>query len=185
MRTAIALALAASLLAAGPVAAGGALALAQAPAKSSEAVAVASTAIGAGRRIAARNTAYGQNLSPEVNWSAVRGARAYALVLEDPDAAGAQPFVHWLVWNIPARTTRLAEVGLPAGAIQGRNGRGGAGYWGPHPPGGTHHYHLEVFALDAPLALGAGADRNALVAALRGHVIASGETVGLSSPPTH
>jgi phosphatidylethanolamine-binding protein (PEBP) family uncharacterized protein len=35
-----------------------------------------------------------------------------------------------------------------------------------------------VFALDALLPLGTAADRDALVEAMRGHVIASGEVVG-------
>lgn len=145
---------------------------------------VHSDAIDHGGQIADKNSAYGAGLSPEVNWSAVPRAKAYAVVLEDPDAPGAAPFVHWLVWNIPAARTRLVEGAMP-GAMEGRNGHGGIGYWGPHPPSGTHHYHLEVFALDVVLPLKAGADREALVAAMRGHVLASGEVVGRYSAPAH
>jgi len=144
-------------------------------------IAVTSMAIGPDRHFAARNTGYGADLSPEVSWSAVPGARAFALVLDDPDAPGGRPFIHWLMWNIPV--TRLAEGAVPAGARQGRNDFGRVGYGGPHPPSGTHHYHLRVFALDAPLALGAGGDQAAFAAALRGHVIATGEVVGLARAP--
>jgi Raf kinase inhibitor-like YbhB/YbcL family protein len=144
-------------------------------------IAVTSTAIGPDRHFAARNTGYGADLSPAVSWSAVPGARAFALVLDDPDAPGGRPFVHWLVWNIPV--TRLAEGAVPAGARQGRNDFGRVGYGGPQPPSGTHRYHLRLFALDAPLSLAAGADRPALAAALRGHVLATGEVVGLASAP--
>jgi Raf kinase inhibitor-like YbhB/YbcL family protein len=146
-------------------------------------IAVRSTAIGADGRIAGRNTGFGADLSPEVSWTAVPGARAFALILEDPDAPGGRPFVHWLVWNIPAAVTRLAEGAAPVGARQGRNDFGRVGYGGPRPPSGTHHYHLRVVALDAPLALAPGADYTAFAAALRGHVIASGEVVGLASAP--
>jgi Raf kinase inhibitor-like YbhB/YbcL family protein len=147
---------------------------------------VRSAAMGPAGRIAAANSAYGANRSLPVSWSAAPAAKAYAIVLEDPDAPGAAPFVHWLVWNIPANVTRLAEgAPPPASAMQGSNGTGAAGYHGPHPPSGTHHYHLEVFALDRPLGLAAGANRDALAAALRGHVIAAGETIGLYSAPAH
>ena len=51
---------------------------------------------------------------------------------------------------------------------------------GPKPPRGhgVHHYHFQVFALDERLPLGVGADRDALVDAMQGHVIAAGEVVG-------
>ncbi|HEY2178370.1 MAG TPA: hypothetical protein VGH15_07295, partial [Caulobacteraceae bacterium] len=76
-------------------------------------LAVHSAAIGPAGAIAAANSAYGANRSLPVNWSAAPAARAYALVLEDPDAPGAAPFVHWLVWNIPAGVTHLAEGAPP------------------------------------------------------------------------
>ena len=167
----------------GAALAGGTVVLDRVPAKRPTALVVRSAAIGPDGHIAARNTAYGQNQSVSLHWPAVAGARAWAIILEDPDAPGSTPFVHWLVWNIPAGVTRLAEGALPPGAVQGRNGHDGVGYWGPHPPSGVHRYHIEVFALDAPLPLSAGADRDALAAALRGHVIAKGEILGLVAAP--
>ena len=143
----------------------------------------------AGGRIALRNTSYGANLSPAVRWSPTPGARTYALILEDPDAHTPAPFVHWLAWNLPAPIYALADgqsrdAKLASGAVQGRNDAGGVGYYGPRPPPGpAHAYHLEVFALDVPLALAAGAGRGALANALRGHVIADGETVAVFKAP--
>jgi Raf kinase inhibitor-like YbhB/YbcL family protein len=163
--------------------AAGAVVLDRVPARQTHAIVVSSAGVGPDGHIAARNTAYGQNMSLPLRWPGVAGARAWAVILEDPDAPGPTPFVHWLVWNIPAAVTRLAEGALPPGAIQGRNGHDTVGYWGPHPPNGVHRYHIEVFALDAPLALPAGADRDALAAALRGHVIAKGEILGLVAAP--
>ncbi len=163
--------------------AGGTVVLDHVAAKCPAPIVVSSGAIGPDGHIAARNTAYGQNLSLPVSWPAIAGTKAWAVALEDPDAPGPTPFVHWLVWNIPAGVTRLSEGGLPPGAVQGRNGQDSAAYWGPHPPSGIHRYHLEVFALDTPLTLRAGADRDALAAALRGHVIAKGEILGLVAAP--
>ncbi|HEY1447998.1 MAG TPA: YbhB/YbcL family Raf kinase inhibitor-like protein [Caulobacteraceae bacterium] len=161
------------------------LALAAGPALSSTAIGVHSNAIGRDGRFAARNSAYGADIPPEVDWTAVAGAKSYAIVLDDPDAPGGEPFVHWLVWNIPSSRTRLAEGAPPAGVAEGQNSHGGSGYWGPHPPSGTHHYHLRVIALDTELPLAPGANRAQFTQASRGHSIASGEIVGLFSPPPH
>lgn len=136
---------------------------------------VASPAFAAGAFIPRRY----QDVSPPLRWTAVAGARAYAVTMDDPDAPSARPFVHWLVWNIPGTDSSLAEGAVPAGSVEGRNGAGRTGYFGPHPPAGAHHYHIRVYALAAPLGLAAGADMTALEAAMRGHVLASGELVGI------
>ena len=154
------------------------------------AIKVISPAIGVDGRISPRNSAFGENLSPAVSWTPAPGAKAYAVILQDPDAGDPPPFIHWLIWNIPAATRALPEhvstaphPPSPAGAAQGRNGFGSIGYGGPKPPSGVHHSHLIVFALNAPLALAAGADSRALSQALRGHVLASGEIVGTFAAP--
>ena len=154
------------------------------------AIRLTSSVIGADGRIAARQSGYGRNLSPPLSWTAVAGAKSYAVILEDPDAPGARPFVHWLIWNIPATVTSLPEglptsVRLPApsGAVQGANEAGGSGYFGPKPPSGVHHYRFQVFALDAPLNLPGGAGRSALSAAMNGHVIARGELAATFAAP--
>ena len=145
---------------------------------------ISSASFAAGGAIPQRYSAYGDNVSPALAWRGVpAGAKALVLIVEDPDASSSKPFVHWLAWNLPSGAS-LGENAVPAGAVQGRNGRGGTGWFGPHPPGGKpHHYHFELFALDAPLALPAGSDREALLAAMKGHVVAAGETVGLFAKP--
>lgn len=176
-------ALAALIIVPGAALAAGAVVLDRVAARSPAAMVISSPAISANGHIAARNTAYGLNLPLPLRWPAVTGAKTYAIVLEDPDAPGPMPFVHWLVWNIPGGDKGVSEGPLPTGAAQGRNDHGAAGYWGPHPPSGVHRYHAEVFALDTSLAVPAGADRNALAAAMRGHVIAKGEILGLVAAP--
>jgi Raf kinase inhibitor-like YbhB/YbcL family protein len=139
-----------------------------------------SPAFPAGGDIPRPFSAYGENHSPPLAWTAVPGAKTYALTLRDPDAPGGD-FVHWLVWNIPGGATSLPQDGV-AGAVQGTSGIGRVGYFGPRPPGGRHHYHFTIYALDAPLSLPAGADAAKLAAAMKGHVLASGELVGTFAP---
>ena len=143
---------------------------------------VTSAAFAAGGAIPVKYTSYGQSISPPVSWSgAPRGTRSVALIIEDPDASTPQPFIHWMIWNIPGSVSGLAEGKLPDGGRQGKLMYvGKVGYFGPRPPaGGAHHYHVQVFALDQAPDAADGAERAALVAAMKGHVLASGETVGV------
>jgi Raf kinase inhibitor-like YbhB/YbcL family protein len=102
------------------------------------------------------------------------------------------PISHWVIFDIPATLTSLpqgvptdAKPAKPAGAINGLNQRKAAGYMGPKPPMGvTHPYHFEVFALDTKLGLDpATADRKAVLAAMKDHVLASGEIVAPYESP--
>ena len=118
--------------------------------------------------------------------SAPAGTRSLALMMEDPDASSARPYVHWLAWNIDPVEGSLPEGVAPdaPGLVQGRNNRRSNGYFGPRPPGSRpHHYHFQLFALDDALTLPAGADREALLAAMNGHVLAKGDLVGLFGKP--
>jgi Raf kinase inhibitor-like YbhB/YbcL family protein len=94
------------------------------------------------------------------------------------------PIVHWVIYNIPSTSTSIpqnmpTDAHLENGAEQAKNVRGSAGYIGPKPPAGqTHPYHFEVFALNTRLNLDpANADRNAVVNAMKNHVLSSGEVV--------
>jgi Raf kinase inhibitor-like YbhB/YbcL family protein len=130
---------------------------------------------------------YADGVSPEISWDKVEGAKSYALILEDPDAKSIKPFVHWVAYNIPADVTTLPE-GLqeqprltePEGLLQGKTSRGSVGYFGPRPPVGDppHHYHFQVFALDRELDVPPGAERDDVLKAMSGHVLAAGELVG-------
>jgi Raf kinase inhibitor-like YbhB/YbcL family protein len=130
---------------------------------------------------------YADGVSPEISWNRIEGARSYALILEDPDAKSIKPFVHWVAYNIPGDVTSLPE-GLqeqarltePEGLLQGKTSRGSVGYFGPRPPVGEapHHYHFQVFALDQELDVPPGAERDDVLKAMQGHVLAAGELVG-------
>ena len=68
---------------------------------------------------------------------------------------------------------------LGDGALQGRNDFRRVGYGGPcPPPGKPHRYFFKLFALDAKLDLKAGAGRNELEQAIKGHVVAQGKLMG-------
>ena len=129
----------------------------------------------------------GDGRSPSLRWSGVpEDTREVVVLAEDPDAPMPKPFVHWIVTGIPADITELDE-GLPAtaapldnGIQQGRNSAGRDGYYGPEPPRGhgVHHYHFQVFALDARVDVSAPIERDRLVEAMRDHVVGVGEVIG-------
>lgn len=136
-------------------------------------------------------TAYGKGFPPPVMWTPVSGAKSYAVVVEDPDAPGQAPHVHWIVYDIPVTATALDDQSqggtLPDGAKQGRTTSGVVGYDPLKPPVGdkAHRYYVQVFALDAEPHLSGAPDLAALERAMAGHVLADGETIGdyQASPP--
>ena len=102
--------------------------------------------------------------------------KSLALTIDDPDAPNGT-FDHWVVWNIPPSTTKIAEHSVPG--TEGLNGMRQHGYTGPCPPSGTHRYFFKVYALDMELRLGANATKKDLEKAVVGHTLAKGELVGL------
>jgi Raf kinase inhibitor-like YbhB/YbcL family protein len=165
------------------------LALDLAPPMSGIPLPVSSLAIGSGGRLADRNTAYHENLSPPLAWGSIGGVQSWVVIVEDPDANRPRPYVHWLAWNLPPRTASLPEgltaATAPPGMIQGFNSGLGPGWGGPKPPKGTgdHHYHFEVFALDTVLTLPRLASRDDVATAMKGHVLASGEALAVYAAP--
>ena len=140
------------------------------------------------------NTQYQGNVFPGLAWSKGPAAtKSYAVIMQDTDGIrNNMPIFHWSLYNVPATVMKL-DAGMtapPAGSSYGPNIRGLAqAYMGPRTPAGPkHRYHLQVFALDTTLGADAGASYDALVGAMKGHVLASGEVVGLgqvdpSAPP--
>jgi Raf kinase inhibitor-like YbhB/YbcL family protein len=144
---------------------------------------VSSPAFSPGGPIARSYSADGKNEMPPLSWSALpAGTKSLALIVEDPDAPSPQPFVHWTAWNISPVARGLAD-GL-AGGVQGANGTGKSGWFGPHPPDAKpHRYYFQLFALDTRLDLPAGAGRDALLAAMTGHVVGKGRLLGVFVKP--
>jgi Raf kinase inhibitor-like YbhB/YbcL family protein len=146
----------------------------------SMAIEVSSPAFDQGGIIPTKYTGEGQDVSPALNWSDLpEGTREIALVCDDPDAPRPEPWVHWVLYKIPADSTGLPEGGTE-GALEGENDFGRRGYGGPMPPvgHGVHHYHFKVYALDAELERAAGLTKDQLLEAMEGHVLDEGKLVG-------
>jgi Raf kinase inhibitor-like YbhB/YbcL family protein len=156
-------------LCAGPVVLGLALLGLAGPAAAFE---ISSPAVGADGKIPLKYTAnafgcHGKNVSLPLVWKGVPpGAKSLTLTVYDPDAPTGSGFWHWLVANIPVKTTKLAENAgakggrrLPKGAVHARNDASTAAYFGPCPPKGDkpHRYVVTIYAVKVPkLKVGPG-----------------------------
>lgn len=131
----------------------------------------------------------GRNVSPPLTWRNVpAGTRQLVVICQDHGAGNPPPWVHWIIYNIPASARGLPE-GVPfdrsdpmpagfEGVAQGDNNWGLAMYRGPAPPAGTiHDYDFTVLALDADLDLPSGLTRAEVLQAIDGHVIGQGTMV--------
>lgn len=68
---------------------------------------------------------------------------------------------------------------MPDGVLQGRTSHGSVGYYGPRPPvrDPPHHDHVQVLALDGLLDVPPGSNRDDVLEAAQGKVIAKGKMV--------
>jgi Raf kinase inhibitor-like YbhB/YbcL family protein len=145
---------------------------------------VSSASFSDGQAIPQKLTCDGADLSPGLQWQPPpANTKSYAIVMIDPDAP--VEFTHWLAYDIPADTHALPEgASTPSERLghgtEGINGFGKIGYGGPCPPAGKpHHYVFRVYALDTKLDLPDGQGKDQVLAAIKGHVLAEGEIVGL------
>jgi Raf kinase inhibitor-like YbhB/YbcL family protein len=142
-----------------------------------------------GGDIPASYTCKGEGVSPEVSWEGVPdGARSYVLIATDWD--GPSPrlrlgnHTHWILYNVPrgvhgvksaVKSAELAQEKIDIGI----NSSGAAAYLPPCPPLGKHRYKFRVYALDVPQIIPASRDREGVMTAMKGRVLAYGEIVGL------
>ena len=141
---------------------------------------VSSSAFEAGATIPKKHTGEGQDVSPPLEWGGLpQRTEEIAIICDDPDAPTQKPFVHWVVYKIPADRKGLPE-GSTEGALEGKNDFGGRGYGGCMPPRGhgVHHYHFKVYALSAELDTPAGLSKDDLLSAMEGRILDEGELVG-------
>lgn len=144
-----------------------------------------STAFARGSEIPHRYTCEAEDISPALSWSgAPAGIKSFAMIVDDPDAPRGT-WTHWLIWNIPGTATGVSEntpktETLAEGARQGSNDFKRIGYNGPcPPPGKPHRYAFKLYALSAPLDLKAGASKSDLEAAMKPHILAHTEYIGI------
>jgi Raf kinase inhibitor-like YbhB/YbcL family protein len=179
-----------------------------------------------GRIAPETHVALADNLNPHLTWSDVpAGTRSFVLICHDPDVPSqghdvnqegrrVSPslprvdFFHWVLLDIPASVTEIAEGSqsqgvtprgqpgpeAPAGMRHGLNDytawfAGDAemsgsyfGYDGPCPPWNDellHHYVFTLYALDVPsLEVSGILDGRSVRQALAGHVLASATITG-------
>lgn len=142
-----------------------------------------SPAFSEGETIPVMYTCDGENMSPPMKWTGVpEGVKSFALIVDDPDAP-AGTWVHWVVFDLPPETRELparASSGrlLPKGALEGLTDSRKTVYSGPRPPSGTHRYFFKLYALDTLVGLKAGATKQNLLDAMRGHILAQAELMG-------
>lgn len=143
-----------------------------------------STAFQEGAAIPAQYTCDDRNVSPPLKWSGVPSqAKSLALIADDPDAP-VGTWVHWVLYDLPASTTELAEDTpkgqfLPGGARQGLNDFKHLGYGGPcPPPGKPHRYFFKLYAVDRTLDLKPGATKKEVEKAMDKHILAQGQLMG-------
>jgi hypothetical protein len=157
------------------------------PTTKASSMSVRSAAFEEGAEIPIRYTCEGADVSPPLEWTGVpAGAQSLALIVDDPDApdpkAPKMTWVHWLLYDLPPGTARLAEAirrdALPVGTHHGVNDWKRTGYGGPCPPIGRHRYFFKLYALDAVLGDLGNPTKEKLEAAMKGHVLAQGTVMG-------
>lgn len=135
----------------------------------------------------------GQNVSPELSWSAPPdGCPQLMLVIEDIDAPLPKPFVHCVALIDPSRAvvtqTTLEAAALSAAApgpgVQVLRSGMGRGYLGPEPikGHGPHRYVFQLFALPTAMTVTstalAQAKPRAVMTAASGPVLARARITG-------
>ncbi len=103
------------------------------------------------------------------------GTKSLALIVDDPESP-AGTWVHWVVFNIPV-SNRIDENSVPG--TQGVNDFGRNDYGGPCPPDREHRYFFKLYALDTMLKIPTGATKQELEKAMKGHILAEAELIGL------
>jgi Raf kinase inhibitor-like YbhB/YbcL family protein len=132
-------------------------------------------------------TCRGSGKSPQIEWAGAPGnAMSFVLLVVDWDVPSPNlplsSFTHWALYNIPKGTTVIGEA---ATATQIRtmnidiaeNSEGTHDYAPPCPPLGKHRYRFRIYALDIAHLQPQGSNRKAILAAMKGHIMAFGELV--------
>jgi Raf kinase inhibitor-like YbhB/YbcL family protein len=132
----------------------------------------------------------GEDISPQVSWKAVDGAKSYAIVMDDevpPCGKGDKACRHWGVFNIPSTVTSLKEgedLSKIEGVTIGKTYNGKVDYEGPCPPN-AHVYKLTVFALKEgmpKIGNGEGLTRSQFIKKYKDFILGYGTISGKFNP---
>lgn len=157
---------------------------------------LASKVLKNGSRIPPRYTQDGQgaksNMSPPLEWYNVpEETQCLVLIMEDPEPQmenSPTSFTHWIVFNIPPTLKGLPEnfstkdhddekdeLNL---IREGLNDFKVPSYRGPNPPTGDHNYEFHLYALDAFPKVPKKPNKDRLLEAMDGHILAEAVLVG-------
>ena len=140
----------------------------------------------------ARYTADGEGLSPPLQWTGMPAdAASLVLLVEDADSPTPSPLVHAIVVGLPAGDGAMAEGAMPSadnegsGLHVGRNSYLQSAWLPPDPPPGhgVHRYAFQLFALTAGVTFDGTPGRDAVLAAIQEHGLASGCLIGTYERP--
>lgn len=143
---------------------------------------ITSTAFKDNEYIPVPYTCNGPNKNPPLDiHTPPEGTKSFVLLIEDIDAKDT-PWVHWLVFNIPASVRHIHKDSIPEDAVEGLANGGTHGYEGPCPIyfSGIHHYRFQVFALDTMLDVSPESDKLAVAEAMAGHILDKAVVTGLA-----
>lgn len=150
---------------------------------------IKSTAFENGGMIPNKYTGYGEDISPSLTIKNLsEETKSIAIIMDDLDFPLKKDGLnHWLIWNIPKTNTIKENIPYGCivkelnGAMQGI-GYGKNRYAGPKIPfflKNTHRYVFTVYALDIMLNLAYSAKKKDLIKAIDGHIIQSGNIMGI------
>lgn len=127
--------------------------------------------------IPGKYTCEGRNVNPPLSINNLpKETKSLVIIMDDPDAP-VGTWVHWVAWNIPP-VKIIKENTVPG--IEGLNDFQLHTYRGPCPPSGTHRYFFKVYALNETLELPTTSRKRDVEKAMKEHIIAYGEIIGLS-----
>jgi Raf kinase inhibitor-like YbhB/YbcL family protein len=143
-----------------------------------------------------RHTCEGDGVSPKIRWRDLpEGTKSFVLIMEDLDVPAPRlclfTWVRGAACGIPPQVTTLREgvratPRLENGAKQAVTSFRRPGYGDPCPAWGTHRYRFRLYALGRRLDLEPkGVRKRDLVQAMRGHILATGDLVGVARRRKH
>ena len=149
-----------------------------------------SISFGAGGEIPPSYTCKGEKVSPEVSWEgAPDKALSFVLIATDWDGhrRGFASEISRIGFctTSPGKVHDIKSAAAPAQLARekidiGNNSSDAAAYMPPCPRLGMHRYVFRLYALDVPQIHPGTRDREGVMEAMTGHVLAYGEIVGLS-----
>lgn len=146
---------------------------------------IRSSGFSGGGNIPQQFTCKGAGTSPQISWTdAPPQTASWVLIAIDWDVPSPAfrllEFTHWALFDIPSAVTQI-DAGSRVQELQdkgissGLNSSGSVGYTPMCPPMGIHKYIFRLYALDVPKLQPASPDRDAIIAAMKGHVLGYGE----------